>query len=144
MLLMSSTLERRWMRPRFLGALVAALLWLPAVLLLLPTGDSRGQAFSLAGLVVSPLVGALLTPRAMASRGLGASTAVLFAVMSVAAGALLFGLLFAILEGLDPLNALGFGLVGLLFLGIPMLIGGTNLAMVWVALVCRLAYPQVG
>lgn len=129
---------------RLVGALTAALLWLPVALLLLAAADPRGQALALAGLVVSSAVGALLMPRAVASRGMAAGTAVLFAVIAVSAGAFLFGLLFAILDRRFPLDAIGFGLVGLLFLGIPMVILGTNLALVWVAIVRKLATRRLG
>lgn len=122
-----------------IGAFVAAALWSPVALVLLATNDPRGTALALAGLIVSPVVGVLLTPNAIASGGLGAGTAFQFAWMAVSSGAFVFGLLFALLDNHNPLAAVGVGLVGLLVLGIPMLILGTNLALGWVAIVRRIA-----
>jgi hypothetical protein len=127
---------RRYASPDLLGAVVAASLWSPLALLLLGgSDDPRGQALAFAGLVVSPLVGGLLTDRALTSGGLGAGVAFQFAVVSVLPGALLVGLLFALLDGHNPFFALGFAIVGLVFLGIPLLILGFKLALVWVAIV---------
>ena len=84
---------------------------------------------------MSPVVAALLTERAAASRGFGAAVAIQFATVSVLVGSLLSGVLFAILDGHDPGDAVGFALVGLLFLGIPLLILGVILALLWVTVV---------
>jgi hypothetical protein len=127
------------MRARLIGALVATALWLPAALVFLAPSDPLGQAIGLAGLVVSPGVGALLAPRAAASRGMGAGTAILFAVLAVAIGPFAFGPFFSLLDGRPgPGEAMVTGFFGLIFLGIPMLILGTNLALLWVAIVRRL------
>src|SRR5215204_7085756 len=107
---------QHWLR-RVVGALAAILMWLPLAVLMTSTEDSRGQALGVAGLAVSPVVAALLTERAAASRGFGAIVAIQFATISVLVGSLLWGLLFAILDGHDPDDAVGFALVGLVFLG---------------------------
>lgn len=122
-----------------MGALIAAALWTPVGFAFVATGDPRGTAVALAGLVTSPVVGALLSPNAVASRGMGAGTAILFSLIAVSAGGLVFGLSFAFLDQRSPFEAVGFALVSLIFLGIPMLILGTHLALVWVALVRRVA-----
>jgi hypothetical protein len=51
--------------------------------------------------------------------------------------------LFALLEGHSPLGAIGFGVIGLVFLGVPMFILGINLALLWVAIVRRLVRRMV-
>jgi len=140
MILMSSTLSPQIPR-RPLGAVVAALLWLPVALLVIATGDPRGVALGAGGLLVSALVGSLLTDQAIASRGLGAWVALRFAGVSVLSGAFVFGLLFAVLAGHSPFDAVGFALFGLVFLGIPLVILGFNLALIWVAVVRRLLRP---
>ena len=126
---------------RFIGGLVAAALWLPAALLLWWTGDVRGQALAFAGLVTSPTVGVVLGPLALVSQDMGAATAILFSVIAVPIGAFAFGTICAILEGRDLLDGIAFGFAGLLVLGLPMLILGINLALVWIVVVRRLASP---
>ena len=137
---MSSTLGSH-ASPRSLGAIAAAMLWLPVALLVVMTGDPRGVALGIGGLIVSPLVGWLLTDQAVASRGLGAYVALRFAGASVLTGAFVFGSLFALLSRHSSLDAIGFALIGPVFLGIPLVILGFNLALIWVAVVRRLLRP---
>lgn len=134
MILMSSTFGRG-MATHALGAIAAAFVWLPVAVLVIGPGDPMGVALGIAGLIVSPLVAILLTDRAVASHGLGAWVAIRFAFVSVFAGAFLFGLFFAAAAGHSLADAIGFGLLGLVFLGIPMFILGFNLALLWVAVV---------
>lgn len=129
------------MQPRWQGAIAATLLWLPFALIVIITGDPRGVALGAGGFLVSPLVASMLTDQAVASRGLGAWVAIRFTVASVLAGAFVFGLFFAIISERSPLDAIGFGLIGLVVLGIPLVILGFNLALIWVAVVRRLLRP---
>lgn len=126
------------MRARLVGAGVAAVLWLPAFLLLAVSLDPMAVALVWAGFIVAPIVGGLLAPRAAASRGLGAGTAIRFALLSVVLGATLWGVFAAVQMRSNPLEGLIFALLGLLFLGIPMLILGVNLSLVWIALLRRI------
>lgn len=128
-------------QPRWQGAIAATLLWLPFALIVIITGDPRGVALGAGGFLVSPLVASMLTDQAVASRGLGAWVAIRFTVASVLAGAFVFGLFFAIISERSPLDAIGFGLIGLVVLGIPLVILGFNLALIWVAVVRRLLRP---
>ena len=114
-------------------------IWTPVALLVFSRAadDPRGWALVVAGLLVTPIVGAFFGRRATDSRGLGAGTAALFSLTSVLAGALSFGLLVAILDGRNPIDAVGFGMVGIAFFGVPFLILGFNLGLIWVALTRR-------
>ncbi len=125
----------------WLGAVVAAALWAPmsALLILLAPNDRVGWALSIAGLIVSPLVGAILAPEAVATRGRGAWIAALFSLMAVPGGAFAFGLVLAILTGFGPDAAISAATLGLLLLGIPFATFGFHLALVWVAIVRRLS-----
>ena len=132
---------------RVIGALSAALLSIPVALMLLLTSapdDERGLALGLAGFPVSAGVGWILAPRALATQGRGFGTAIGFAFMAVLVGGLVWGLLFAVLGGHDPEAALSFAIIGWLFLGIPMLILGVNLALLWIAVPRRGIRPTHG
>lgn len=121
------------------GATIAAGLWLPVAALLLMSADPRAVALAVAGLIVAPANGWFLALQAHRSSGLGAATALSFAVASVASGACVWGLIFALMEGKQALDALVFAAVGLIFLGIPLLVLGTLGALAWIPLVRRAA-----
>lgn len=123
---------------RMRGAMIAAGMWLPLAVLLLLTNDPRALALGIAGLIVTPVIGWWLALEAYRSSGLGARTALLFAVASVASGACLWGVLLAVLDREAGTDALGFAAVGLIFLGIPLLILGTLAALAWIPLVRRM------
>lgn len=124
---------------RVTGALTAGVLWAPLALLLILSGGASGHALAIAGLVMTTLVGWVLAPQAARSRGLGVSTAVTFSVLAVSSGAFLYGLLFALIKRLEPITAVGFGMLGLLVLGLPLTIIGVKLAIVWTVVVRKLA-----
>jgi hypothetical protein len=122
---------------RLRGAATAAGLWLPLAVVLGRSADPRGVALAIAGLVASPVIGWVLAFQARRSTGLGFRTAGLFAVAAVAVGACLWGLTFAVIDGRDAADAFGFAAVGLIFMGIPLVIMGTLLALAWIPLVKR-------
>jgi hypothetical protein len=120
--------------------MMAALVWLPIGALLLLAGasdDDRGRALVIAGLPVSAAVGWILAPRAMTTQGLGFGTAIRFAFLAVLVGGLLWGVLFALISGQAADDAVSFAIIGWIFLGIPMVILGVNLALVWIAVLRR-------
>ncbi len=117
--------------------MIAAFLWSPLALLLVGTGDVRGYALAGAGFV-SPAIALFLANRARRTGGLGVLLAAEFALLAVLIGVVAFGIAFAVLEGRPPTDGVAYAAVALLFLGLPMLVLGFLLALVWVALVRRL------
>jgi hypothetical protein len=126
---------------RLRGSAFAAGLWLPVAAVLGLSADPRGVALAIASLVASPVIGWVLALKASRSTGLGFRTAGLFAFAAVALGARLWGLTFAVIDGKDAADALGFAAVGLIFMGIPLVFMGTLLALAWIPLVKRSRGP---
>jgi hypothetical protein len=131
------------LRSRLLGAIVAVALWAPTTLLFTAgKPDEAAVDLIVAGFPVSAGVGALLGPRASASRGMAYGIAAQFALLAVLVGSLAFALPYALFhpDGHSFLGSLfGYALIGLFFMGLPLLILGFNLALLWAAIVRRIA-----
>lgn len=126
-------------RTRLLGAIVAVLLWTPATLLFAAAKpDEVAIALIVAGFPVSGGVGALLAPAAVQSGGMAYRVAVRFAALAVLIGAFVWALLIALLhpENQSFLGAVvGYAVLGLLVMGLPLLLFGFNAALLWTAIV---------
>ncbi len=126
--------------PRRVGACAALVLWVPiALAFLLSTRDPdvRYVALGIAGAIMSSLIGWWLGPTAARSSGIPYALATAFASVAVLGGSVLWAALFVIFDRQKPADTLGFALVGLIFLGIPLLAVGFNLALLWAAIVRR-------
>ncbi len=116
-------------------------MWLPLALIAVSPreADVRYAALGIAGLLVSSIVGAILGPIAVCSSGMPYRVASLFALTAVLVGSVVWGALFTVLTSGNVGDTLGFAVVGLIVLGIPLLILAFNLALLWAVLVRRLA-----
>lgn len=129
---------------RVRGAAIAFGLWLPFAAPMVGMGGvnlSSAVALAVIGMLVAPAAAWRLAPRALVGGGLGASTAITFAVQTVVAGAFLYGLFLSVTSGQGLHTAIATGAVALIVMGIPMLILGTKLALLWVAIVRRYGRP---
>jgi hypothetical protein len=123
-------------RLRAIGAALAFAMWAPFAVVFVATARTSADAFLslvLAGFLVCPVVAALLAPMAARTVGLAYRVAVLFAIGAVALGSIVQALLFALVAGLNPADVPGLAVVGLIFMGLPLLLIGFNLALAWTA-----------
>jgi len=122
-----------------LGAVVAAALWTPTALLFgAVKPEGAGTNLIVAGFPVSAATGALLARRAAMSQGMDYRLPAQFAVLAVVVGSVAFSLPHALFRSeCSPfVGALfGYALLGLLVMGLPLLILGFNLALLWAAIV---------
>lgn len=130
-------------RSRLRGAIVAVALWAPTTLLF-ASGKPDETAIDLvvASFPVSAGIGALRAPAAARSRGMAHRAAAQFAVLSVIVGSLTWALPYALFHPEDHsfVGALrGYAAIGLLFMGLPLLMLGFNLALLWAAIVRQIA-----